>query len=710
MGDLGGSPDQAMTDPLPQISGVNGQVVNEGLGLPGGFFHIVEIQNQETDHLLALGVDRYQHRRLPTLKNQAIESLQTLFGNRLNLLVRDVAMGRDAHFGSLQGQATNGWRIFQASQANFNSRVILRGHPRNFASRSFGAFAIRKSAGDWEGTFVGELEAYLERIQGQGTRVSSGFFSLDLAAAQRKLAGFFAAEELDFLHYWVRFAVAEGASAIEVQTGKGGIRLGFLGAVPAREVFLGGVLATDLSPRYLHMGFLGAYRQGADKVRVLHPEFQLDFVDGQPEIKNEGRGEGCWLEALPGKGARHWGHLPALQRALDFPHLAIPLRVNGKGWKKVASAPPFRLRDQEGRHFAAELPDPRLASEGALQPAQLRVLVHGADLAGLASLSFPPGTRVFWDNPHLPLDLSMRKLRQDSLARVECDQLSLQFAAHLEQDLGRGTLRIEQLGLPVCDWLVEQVCRAGDLERAFQLFTQASPLFVGGGLLMAGWKERGAQLAMALEAPQVSALWEESHLLWQGWLQQAAQADPQWHKDDLEPQQPQQRQLSLKYQAAWRELVLAGCLCRTQPEGLIPALANMRGSLTVHLYREWVRQSVHGGRPGKEFLRLLERYRKDSLVRSVLYLQELTALGPNASDKLEAIFAGEIIVAAALGQEAPGDLADLSVLTADHRASLLEVVRGLCLSRLEEPGLRFHQEFSSLLERCQGWFEAQELE
>lgn len=543
------------------------------------------------------------------------------------------------------------------------------------------------------------MEAYLARIQGQGTRVSSGFFSLDLAAAQKKLAGFFAPEELDFLHYWVRFAVAEGASAIEVHTGKAGIRLGFQGAVPAREVFLDGALTTDLSPRYLQMGMLGAYRQGASSLRVLHPEFRLEFVEGKPRVENRGSAENCWLEALPSKAARHWGHREVLQRALDFPHLPIPLSVNGKAWNPTSRRSFLHLQDEQGLYLAVELADPR----AALQPAQLRVLVHGADLAGLASLSFPPGSRVYWGNDRLPLDLSMRRLRQDSLARVRCDHLSLQLAEHLVVSLEQGRLKVEQLGLPVWDWLVEQVCRTGDLERAFQFFTRAAPMFKERTLLTAGWAERGTQLALALGKSQANELLEKSHKRWQDWLQRAVGADPLWHKDALEPQGAEQRQAALDYQRLWSELVLAGCLCRTQPEGLIPALANMRGSLTIHLYREWVRQSIHGGRPGKEFLRHLERYRKDSLVRSVRYLQELTALGPSADCKPEAVFAAEIILAAALGQEAPGDLADLSVLTADHRSSLLEVVQGYFKTQIDPESAR-------ILESCQAWFQAQELE
>ncbi len=544
------------------------------------------------------------------------------------------------------------------------------------------------------------MEAYLQSIQGQGTRVSSGVFSLDLAAAYKKLAGFFAPEELDFLHYWVRFAVAEGAAAIEVQASRSGIRLGFRGAVPPREVFLDGALTTDLSPRYLQMGNLGAYRQGACSIRVLHPEFCLEFVDGKPRLDHHGGGANCWLEALSAKATRHWGNSKALQRALDFPQLPIPLSVNGKVWNPTSRRSLLQLQDEQGQSLTVELADPKVA----LQPAQLRVLVHGADLAGLASLSFPPGSRVYWGNNQLPLDLSLRRLRQDSLARLTCDHLSLQLAEHLNLCLQEGRLKVEQLGLPTWDWLVEQVCRIGELDRAFQLFTQAAPLFREPTLLYTGWRERGAQLALALGKSQAEKFWKDAHQGWQNWLQLAAEADPQWKNATLEPQGAKERQVALDFQRHWSQLVLAGCLCRTQPEGLIPALANMRGSLTLHLYQEWVRQSIHGGRPGKEFLRHLERYRKDSLVRSVLYLQELTALGPSETCKPEAMFAADIIVAAALGQEAPGDLPDLSVLTADHRASLLEVVQRFCQTQTGQP------ECARLLASCEGWFQAQELE
>lgn len=547
-----------------------------------------------------------------------------------------------------------------------------------------------------------ELESYLESILSQGERVSSGYFSLDLAAARRKMGHFFAPNEVDFLHYWVRFAVAQKATRIEVKVSSNGLEFNYHGPPPGQEQIAAGVLAPQLVPRYLHMGVLGAFQQGFLELVLETEKGLVQFLPDQPErlVSATHPGEVCRFTARARPGGVHWKNLESLGRALHFPGLHTPLFLQGKQLNKPAGERLLRV-DAMGREWMLQLPlfDP--VNEERLTPAAVHILVHGADLGGLATHAFPPSCELWVEYPEIPLDLSMRKVHEDvPFHQLSCElaELAAQMVAGLDSRL------LPKLAPGVLDWLAEVHCQQGRYQEAFQATLHGVALAVQGPhLLGAALLERAALLADMLQDVRAGQLSERAARAWQSLDQIAQEADPHWLDHELTQASPDQALRAARFQEKWGQLVRAGCVCRSEHDGMGPAYERVRGSFTLALYRETIRRSVHPEHSAfsAEFLTKLKKYRQDSLIYNGLLLRNVATLSPRACHNSSVVFAAQLLAAALQGQEKLPDQ-DLDQLTLTQRASLIELLETVCRSAVGLSPDGFTRDFERVRKQIKG--------
>lgn len=557
---------------------------------------------------------------------------------------------------------------------------------------------------------MSELEGYLAQIQAQGQKIGSGSFSLDSAAARRKLGHFFDPNQLDFLHYWVRFAVACSAGRIEIELESKQIVFRFPGLVRQEDELVGGgVLGTSLTTRYLHYGILGAFQQGFVEVDVFSGTFAQRFChdDRRVDIKNRAHVEGCLLTALPQPHHRHWRDLNLLAQALEFPFLETPLLLQGKSLSRPHSLLNSRATDRNGRIWCMQLRKGQGNDwDQGLEPAHARLLVHGADLASLSALSFPPGTTVWLECPQIPLDLSLRKVRQSSQ--------SLQMEEHLGPLMGQVLLeRLRHqpdlwriLSPATLDWLADHQCSQGQWQEALKTSLIATAREAPNHVhpLHAAIWERAALLAARLKDTQAEDLQKRAQALWRPLQQQAAQADPRWRDGELVQALPEGQWTAALYQQRWVKMVEAGCLGRSRLAMLTPVLKNTRGVITLHLHRELLRQSVfvEEAALSPEFLAHLKRYRLDSLLYNVLYLENWVIRQQRESSSV--LYASQVVWSAVVGGEPLPDLPDIGDLTFAQKLSLCKLVHEVSLRACDKMG----DEFRKLREDCWRWQQAQE--
>jgi len=548
------------------------------------------------------------------------------------------------------------------------------------------------------------LESYLASILSQGQKVSSGNFTLDVGAARRKMAQFFTPTEVDFLHFWVRFAVTQQASRIAIEVTSKGLEFQYEGAPPLTEMVAGGILAPTLPPRYLHMGIVGAFHQGFDEIVLETKEGEVLFLPDQPErlVSHRRSRSGCRFQARARSGSGHWKNPKALHRALHFPALQIPLWLQGRQLPIETPANRLSRVDGLGREWFLHLPSTSSPDWPQLTPAEVHILVHGADLGGLATHAFPPCSALWVDYPEIPLDLSLRKIHQG----VPYQRLSQELASLAAQTVSAlDSHTLAQMAPPVLDWLAEIHSRAGRYPQALETALQAVQQGLNPThLICCGLLERAALLAERLQHSRAEELRGKASEAWAPQQAAARQADPLWIQYELQKPSSAQIQQASQFQTQWMRLVRGGCLCRSEHDGLAPAYEQVRGSFCLALYQEQIRLSVYGEEHGYswKFLEHLKDYRKDSLVYNGLRLREAARRSMSAGCTADMVFSAQVITAALQGQETFPDQ-DLSQLSSTQLDSLAQLVESICLRSSQLPPHSHTRELARVSQEIESW-------
>jgi len=196
---------------------------------------------------------------------------------------------------------------------------------------------------------------------------------------------------------------------------------------------------------------------------------------------------------------------------------------------------------------------------------------------------------------------------------------------------------------------------------------------------------------------------ERAARAWQSLDQVAHEADPHWHDHELAQASPDQARRAARFQEKWGQLVRAGCVCRSEHDGMGPAYERVRGSFTLAFYRETIRRSVYPDQSAfsAEFLAKLKKYRQDSLVYNGLLLRNVATLSPGACHNSSVVFAAQLLAAALQGQEKLPDQ-DLNDLTLTQRASLIELLETVCRRAVGPSPDGFTRDFELVRKQIKG--------